>query len=86
MIVDAFERGIGAAVVNALHGGAPQDPALRQRFELGLDRLGEVARRLAVDVVALGEQRPAEAEILLAQDHARARPGGGARGGKTGRS
>ena len=84
VIVDPFDRGIGAAVIDALHGRAPQDSALGQRLELGLDRLDEVARRPAVDVVALGEQLSAEAEILLAQDHPRAGSRGGARGRKTG--
>ena len=78
MVVDPLDRGIGAAVIDAEHGGAAQDAAVGQAFELGLGRLDPVERGTPVDLVALGEQPPAETEILLAQDHPRA----GARGGE----
>ena len=85
MVVDPLDRGIGAAVIDAVHGGAPQDAAVRQALQLGLGRLDPVERRRAVDLVALGEQPPAETEILLGQDHPRARPRGGERGRQAGR-
>ena len=78
MIVDALDRGIGAAVVDALHGGAAQDAAIGQALELRLCRLHPIERGTPVDLVTLREQPPAKAEILLAQDHPRA----GSRGGE----
>jgi hypothetical protein len=72
MVVDALERRIGAAVINAEHAGAPEDAAIRQAFELSLGRPHPLNGRCAVDLVALGEQATAEAEVLVAQDRARA--------------
>ena len=78
MIVDALDRGVGAAVVDALHGGAAQDAAIGQALELHLRRLHPIGRGTPVDLVTLREQPPTEAEILLAQHHPRA----GSRGGE----
>ena len=37
MIVDALDRAVGAAVVDAEHGGAAHDAHIGQAVELGLD-------------------------------------------------
>ena len=65
MIVDPLDCGIGTAVIDALHGGAPQDAALWQAFKLSLRGFDPVERRRAVDVIALGKQPSAKPEILL---------------------
>ena len=79
MVGDPLHRAIGAAVIDAEHGGAAQErhsgrPRARPRPPRPSRAPG------AVDLVALRQQPPAEAEILLAQDHARARRAGGERG------
>ena len=79
MVVDALERGIGAAVIDADHRSAPHDAAIGKPLELGLGGGHPFDRRAAFDLAMLGEQAPAEPEILLAQDHPRARPGRGER-------
>ena len=72
MIVDALDRGVLAVIEHAGHRRAAHDAHLGQRGELGLDLRGPFGARLAVDLVSLGEQPPAEPEILVGQDHARA--------------
>ena len=57
-----------------------------QARELGDGRLRPVERRAAVDLVALREQPAAEAEVLVAQDDARAGAAGGERRRQAGRA
>ncbi len=86
MVVNPLERGVGPAVIDTDDGCAPHDAAIGESFELGLCGLHPVHRRTAVDLVTLGEQTPAKAEILLAQDHAGARASGSKRGGQARRA
>ena len=85
MIVDPLERAVGAAVIDAEHGGPAQDADVRHRRELGLGRLRPLRARPAVDRAPLGEEPSAETEILVAEDHPRAGAARGERRGKPGR-
>ena len=74
VIVDALERGIGAVVVDAKHGGARQDAHVGQRGQLRGDVGDPVGGAALVERAGLGDQPAAEAEVLLAQHDARAGP------------
>ena len=72
VVVDALERGIGAAIVDADDRGPPHDAAIGQAFEFGLGGRDPFERGTAIDLAALSEEAAAEPEIFLAQDHSRA--------------
>ena len=73
MIVDALDRGILAMIEHAGNCRAAHDAHVGQRRELGLDLRGPFGARLAVDLVSLRKQPPTNPEILVGEDHARAR-------------
>ena len=74
VVVDALQRRVGAAVVDADHRRARHDAHVGQRRQLGRDVRRPVRAAAVADSPVLGEQPPAEAEVLLAQHDARAGP------------
>ena len=72
VVVDALDRGIGPAVIDAEDRGPPHDAAIGQAFELGLGGRDPFERGTPIDLAALGEEAAAETEIFIAQDHSRA--------------
>ena len=78
MVVDALDRAIGALVVDAIDRGARHQPHGVEAGKLGEGALDPVERRRAIQAGPLGQEPPAEAEILLGEDHA----GAGARRGE----
>ena len=79
MVVDPFQRRVGAPVIDTENAGPTQDADLRQARQLRLDRCGEGRTRLAADLALLRDEPAAEDEILGRQDDAGAGPPGGER-------
>jgi hypothetical protein len=72
VVVDALDRGISPAVIDAEDRGPPHDAAIGQTFELGLGGRDPFERGPPIDLGAFGEEAAAETEIFIAQDHSRA--------------
>ena len=86
MIGHPLKRAVSSAIVDAEHLGPPEDTDVRHRLEFILDQLGELAAGHAIDFDALGKQTATEAEIILAQNHARPGPRRRSRRHQTGRT
>ena len=68
-----LERPVGAAVVGPDHRRPRHHPHVRQRRQLRRHPRGPVGPRLPADLQPLGEEPPAGQEVLVRQDHPRAR-------------
>ena len=86
VVVDALERAIGAAVIDAEQRGAAHDADIGQRRQLGQRAGNPLGCRHAVDRAAVAEQPAAERKVLFAQDDARAGAAGRQRCRQPGRS
>ncbi|MPM07842.1 hypothetical protein SDC9_54151 [bioreactor metagenome] len=82
VVRDPFERAIDAMVEGAEDRGAAHHPQVRQAREFRLDAGKPLGRRGVIKGVGLGQQPPAQTEILVGKDHPRAGPRCGQRRGK----
>ena len=72
MIRDALDGPVGAVIVDAEHRRARHQPDLPQVRKVGEGMGDPLRRRTACDLPRVGKKPAAEAEILVAEDDARA--------------
>ena len=86
MMAHPFERAIGAAVIGTGHRGARHQAHVLHRRQFGDDLLGPGRAGPARHLQPLGQKPPAEAAVLLGQDHVGPGPPGAQRRHQTGRA